>query len=775
MTDSRTDSLDQLLFAHSGYLRRLASGLVRAERADDLVQQTLVTALERPPQQAAAVRGWLAAVARRAAGRWRRGDARRAAREARVGEAGRVQAATVDVVGQQELVVFVAEAVAALPEPYRTTIHLHYYEDLPPRAIAVRMAAGEAAVKTRLRRARELLRASLERRAPRGAWRAGLALVAGVPQPSPAVAATAAMLAGKWLLALGVAALAVVPFLPGGCQVAPASGAAARVTATARPTSAPSADEVVREAIPEVQPAVPTGVAGRVVAGDGMGQEGVRLMVWVGPHPSGDPNQWTRTESLASARDGAFAVAVAAGTEVGVTVDDPHWRHAEPVMPRFVAPATAALVAVQAVPTARLVVRARDLATGEPLTAFRCAIHVPADGSGWPEAGQPYAGSSAGGATTTGVLQQDVALGDAQSAWRVQVDLLGETAASERRSLRAGDVAEIELACRRGAQLAGIVTDAMGLPIVDALVVAGSQRRARGDEPGKPFRGERLGDGVRTDARGAFTLATTATHVTAWHPDYSPRTVAAAEAHAIVLPAFGSLRGRLLDARGQPCADTEVRLDRSRAARTDAAGGFGFAAVEAGARVLYVPGDAPTQLAGAVGSPWIVQVAAGEACDVTLLAGLPEVQMTLVDHGGAKVAALVGRGQATSLVFGELVDDRVTCRGVVPGDYLLLTDQGALVPCTIAGPTATVACRDPEAHSELVVAAAAPGAFHLVPADADDLVRVLVARLVRRPADARGVVRFGPLREGRYELCRGDEPVGRAVGVFGDTTHLRGD
>lgn len=55
----------------------------------------------------------------------------------------------------------VLEAVLALPEKYRAPIHLHYYEDYSVREIAEILDLTEGAVKTRLRRGRNLLEKTL--------------------------------------------------------------------------------------------------------------------------------------------------------------------------------------------------------------------------------------------------------------------------------------------------------------------------------------------------------------------------------------------------------------------------------------------------------------------------------------------------------------------------------------------------------------------------------------------------------------------------------------
>lgn len=53
-------------------------------------------------------------------------------------------------------------AVMALPAGYRTVIHLHYYEGYSVAEIAYMTGAKESTVKSRLHRARRLLRAHME-------------------------------------------------------------------------------------------------------------------------------------------------------------------------------------------------------------------------------------------------------------------------------------------------------------------------------------------------------------------------------------------------------------------------------------------------------------------------------------------------------------------------------------------------------------------------------------------------------------------------------------
>ena len=54
------------------------------------------------------------------------------------------------------------EAVLALPEKYRTVVHLFYYEGYSGAEIANLLGISESAVRTRMQRAREKLRSVLE-------------------------------------------------------------------------------------------------------------------------------------------------------------------------------------------------------------------------------------------------------------------------------------------------------------------------------------------------------------------------------------------------------------------------------------------------------------------------------------------------------------------------------------------------------------------------------------------------------------------------------------
>jgi len=197
MTPPRPLTAD-LLLEHSGFLHGLARSLVLDEqRAEDVVQETFMAALQRPPPPHVRLRAWLGAVTRNLALRARRTEGRVQRREQHAAhpEGG---AATADVAARVEVQRRIAEAVAGLDEPGRSAIVWRYFDGLPPREIARREGVSVRTIESRLRRARGTLRARLDAEygGSRGLWCAVLLPSLGLEIPtatsSSAAGATAA-------------------------------------------------------------------------------------------------------------------------------------------------------------------------------------------------------------------------------------------------------------------------------------------------------------------------------------------------------------------------------------------------------------------------------------------------------------------------------------------------------------------------------------------------------------------------------------------------------
>jgi RNA polymerase sigma-70 factor (ECF subfamily) len=168
---------EALLLAHSEFLSGLASQLVRdASDAQDVVQETLLSAWKRPPVNDSSARGWFGKVARNHALQLFRSRSRRDVRE-RLAARSEGVPSTAEIVERENARHAVVEALLELHEPYRSVILLRYYEDLPPREVAARLGVPVETVRTRLKRGLALLRGELDRRysTDRDRWLAALA------------------------------------------------------------------------------------------------------------------------------------------------------------------------------------------------------------------------------------------------------------------------------------------------------------------------------------------------------------------------------------------------------------------------------------------------------------------------------------------------------------------------------------------------------------------------------------------------------------------------
>lgn len=148
------------LYRQHDFLRGLALDLIDDEhRAEDLVQRTLLLALQRPPSSPGALRAWLRTVVRNLAIDSIQSERQRRQRERRAARAEAVSDRDLPAVSERRRSVL--RAVAALDEPYRTSIELYYLQELGTRDISTRLGVPVSTVKTRLCRGRERLRCRL--------------------------------------------------------------------------------------------------------------------------------------------------------------------------------------------------------------------------------------------------------------------------------------------------------------------------------------------------------------------------------------------------------------------------------------------------------------------------------------------------------------------------------------------------------------------------------------------------------------------------------------
>ncbi len=153
----------ETLLEHEPFVRSILRGLVQDEnQVQDLVQETWVRAMRRPPKEAGAIKGWLARVAENLVRDSHRRAATRAHRE---NAASRPEADTSVASSEERLRLHqqIVEAVMELEEPYRGVMILTYYEDLSANEIATQLNRKPATVRSQIHRAHAYLRTMLDR------------------------------------------------------------------------------------------------------------------------------------------------------------------------------------------------------------------------------------------------------------------------------------------------------------------------------------------------------------------------------------------------------------------------------------------------------------------------------------------------------------------------------------------------------------------------------------------------------------------------------------
>ncbi len=186
----------EALAALTPSVRAIAVAIVRdAHLAEDVVQDALAATNERGFDGAREPRRWFAGFVRNVARRTVRQREIRCRRE-REAARGEATESAVDVVARTEIHKRLVATVLELPEPYRATILLRYFDDLTPREIAERHGVAHGTVRSRLTRAVEMLRGHLDRqeRGDRRAWALALVpLLAGRSRVSAPLARTGAI------------------------------------------------------------------------------------------------------------------------------------------------------------------------------------------------------------------------------------------------------------------------------------------------------------------------------------------------------------------------------------------------------------------------------------------------------------------------------------------------------------------------------------------------------------------------------------------------------
>ena len=210
MTDSRPSVDFNELLAHADWVRAVARELAgNSAQADDLVQDTWVAALHRPPREAGNLRAWLQRVLSNQARQRGRTEGRRRRREeavARPESAPSMNELAERVALQREVV----GHVLALDEPFRSVVLLRFFEELTPPQVAERLGIPLKTVHSRQQRAFEKLRAKLAREHG-DAWCTALVpLVVGHDILPAASGGALAATAGAWIMNMNAKTAAAI-------------------------------------------------------------------------------------------------------------------------------------------------------------------------------------------------------------------------------------------------------------------------------------------------------------------------------------------------------------------------------------------------------------------------------------------------------------------------------------------------------------------------------------------------------------------------------------
>jgi RNA polymerase sigma-70 factor (ECF subfamily) len=546
----------QALLGELTWLRALARRLARDPgAADDLVQDACAIALQQrePPRS---WRAWLASVLPHLAAARRRRDTARTRREHEAASPPPAGDDAARVVERAETQHRLAAAVLGLAEPYRTTVLLRFFEQLPPRAIARRLQVPVATVHSRLQRALEQLRTGLDGEfGGRRQWLAALAPIAWPTSLAPTAVGIVLMNTNsKALAAAAVLACSVPLWWPaaGPADAPPEAARVARDADRAAGSGGPTADATAggrREATPLPAPvaagsagtaAASFAVAGRVCDCRGHAVAGVPITADGGG------------EVARSGPDGTFAFALpreqatlAAAGDRHVTVLGAHWTAAATIAP--------VVVVADAIVVAGRVVTA----SGAPVAGSDVGLQLPDDF----DTRFPFALDRAGARRFAARTGPDgmFALPRLPAIDGARLLATADAFAPATVPLPAADEPALQLVLApfryTGGELRGLVVDAGGTPVPGARVAMGVTSVASG-------------------ADGTFALslkrAGWPTAITAAKAGHRPARVeiprsggadASSWPDPLVLrlgAAPRSVRGRVVDAAGNAIAGAEV-------------------------------------------------------------------------------------------------------------------------------------------------------------------------------------------------------------------------
>jgi RNA polymerase sigma factor (sigma-70 family) len=601
------------------WLRLLAARLAGGGAdGDDLAQETMLVALGKAPA-GEGLRPWLVVTARNLWRRRRRDENRRRIRDGAL-ESPEPQVNAETSLERLDTLRVVADLVRALPDPYRATVLMRYFEGKSAAEIAAATGVPAGTVRWRLKEALDRLRAAMDAR--HGGDRRRWALLLLPPSAPP----RGATLSGLTVVAAALVMVAGAPSLrtwwrgPSAARTATVSSSP---QAGARPASPRSPLPV-----PALAPAdglVVTGVvrdpSGRPAAGAGVALFSTRETTL-----ATDPTLLDRLGGHAiTGDDGRFALPRQLPGTFVLTASHARFGPVERSLKiGETAPAAAELTLTAA--GERLSGRIRDDAgpvIGARITAME-----------YPGRGPALRFGTVSGADGRYALKLPA------GNWHVSASADGYAYAWAQVHLEGPSERDIVL--RAAGNIGGLVVDgATGAPVVGAIV--------RVDEPGKP-----QGRTTTSNAAGYFNFGTSwppADHrFTAWSGDRVGRLLVPASPDPVMRPGVrvvlapgAVVTGRVLDQLGRPVAAAAVQLFESaqqippvRQVKADRDGAY------------TLPGLLPGEVFLAAEAPG----RAPQRRRVTITAGGPPVDFKLAEE--STLTGMVVRADGTPARTAEL-------------------------------------------------------------------------------------------------------------------------
>ena len=206
----------EALLQEEPWLRALARALVGRDKAEDLAQEVVATALrDQPNLQGPNLRGWLRTVMRRTSMRRDlRKQLRTRAEEASARPENSGGSTEERAAERLRLHRLLTTAIGDLEPPYQTVLVLKYLEELSHGEIAERMGISPAAARQRLSRGLKLLRDRLDREFNgNGDWMSSMTFLAlGTRETVALAASTSTTTSSRTLTPAGAQAVGFAGF-----------------------------------------------------------------------------------------------------------------------------------------------------------------------------------------------------------------------------------------------------------------------------------------------------------------------------------------------------------------------------------------------------------------------------------------------------------------------------------------------------------------------------------------------------------------------------------